>query len=182
MLTTLWRTTSSTRTFRISSSSCARSSCSLGCSPPGWAPSAPPVGSSGVIALCTLPLSGPGHALGGVGALRLLDRVAVDLLDRGPLGEGAVGALGSVLLRQLDLDPKQAAGRLGPLDQFLEHRPGGRGAPIAEVDHLAVHSVADRPPQVLLDLPLAEQLPAPGVAELVVLEGHLGGAGRNQRG
>src|SRR6266508_1740464 len=98
MLTTLWRTTSSTRTFRISSASCARSSCSLGCSPPGWAPSAPPVGPSGGTAPCALPLSGSGPARGGIGALRLLDRVAVDHLERGPLGEGPVGALGSVLL------------------------------------------------------------------------------------
>ena len=39
---------------------------------------------------------------------------------------------------------------------YAFHLAGGDDAPVAEIDHLAVHSIPDRAPEVLLDLALAQ--------------------------
>src|SRR3954454_19389296 len=126
MLTTLCSTTSSTRTFRISSSSCARISSSLGCSPPCC--------SGGC---CGSPSTD--GSLRCVGFPGLLDGAPVDLLDRRALCEARIGPLGAILLRQIDLEAEGLTSGLRPCDQPLEHLPGREHAALAEVDHLAVH-------------------------------------------
>src|SRR5215208_354947 len=146
MLTTLCRTTSSTRTFRISSSSWARISSSVGWPSVGW----PSVG------CCPSPSTD--GSLRCVGFPGLLDGATVDLLDRRALGKSRVRPLGAVLLGELDLESQRLASRLGPRDQLLEHRPRRDDPPLAEVDHLAVHAKANCPPEVLLNLPLTQRL------------------------
>ena len=58
--------------------------------------------------------------------------------------------------------PSCARAGLGPVEQPLERgaAPDRLGS-AAEVDHLAVHPVADRPPEVLLDLAVAQRRAAP---------------------
>src|SRR5215218_11003336 len=126
MLTTLCRTTSSTRTRLISSSSWARSSSSLGCcSPP---------------CCCSSATDG---SLRCVGLPGLLDGSPVDLLDRGALRKARVGPLGAVSLGQVHVQRQRLPGRLGPRHQLLEHGASWYYPPLAEVDHLAVHAMAD---------------------------------------
>src|SRR5262245_24991801 len=163
MLTTLWRTTSSTRTRLISSSSWALSSSSFGCSWP-----ASDVSSSATY--------GPFRC---IGSPCLLDGAAVDLLDRRPFGEPIVRALGPVPLGQLDLHAQGRPCRLGPLDDPLEHVPGGDHTPLSKVDHLPVHPVPDRPPEVLLDLALSKRV---GCVALVEVDRRLRHACGNQGG
>src|SRR4051794_10133315 len=113
MLTALCRTTSSTRTLRISSSSCSRNSSSLGCPLP-----------------CCCSSSATDGSFRCVGPAGLLDRAPVDLLNRCALREARIGALSAVALGQLHVDPERLACRLGPFHQLLQHLPGGDDAPV----------------------------------------------------
>src|SRR5581483_3829323 len=149
MLTTLCRTTSSTRTWRISSSSWARSASSSGC--------------------CSLAcFSSPAtdRSLRCVGPAGLLHGPPVDLLARRTLREASVGALGAVSLGQVHVEGEALPGGRGPFDHPLEDGAGGDGPPPAEVDHLAVQPEANGPPEVLLDLALAQRLRACALVEI----------------
>src|SRR5688500_5062299 len=98
------------------------------------------------------------YRLGGVGATRLVDRLAIDLAHVRPFGEAPARALGAVRLGKRELDVEQLAGRAGPLDDVVERLPRGHLALVLEVDHRAVEAVPDRAPEVLLDLALAHRL------------------------
>ncbi len=75
--------------------------------------------------------------------------------------------------------PSACAGRGGPARAGASSAAvASISAPAREVDQLAVHPVADRPPEVLLDLAVAER----GAEHaLVVVERRLGDAGDDQR-
>ena len=117
--------------------------------------------------------------LGHVGAPGLLDRVAVDVGDRAPSSSSRARPLRAVVARAARVEPERVARRRGPLEQPLERQPRRDHLAGGEVDLRAVEPVADRPPEVLLDLALAQRL---AEAAVVVVERRLSDAGGDQRG
>src|SRR4051812_8156669 len=81
--------------------------------------------------------------------------------------------------RELNIEAECLARRLGPGEHSLEHGTRRDDAPLAEVDHLPVHAVANRSPEVLLDLALTQRL---GRAALLQIDSGLRHTGCDQGG
>src|SRR3954468_4202900 len=119
-------TTSSTRTRLSSCSYIARSSSSVGgrsCSLIRWS----------------------------IGRARLAHSVGVDVAQRGAAVQRAALALCAVERGQRDVEAVLGARRLRPRQDALQRGAGVLLLAAVEVDEAAVHAVADRPPDVLLD-------------------------------
>src|SRR5262245_54544201 len=88
------------------------------------------------------------------------DLLGVDLLDARALLEAGALPLGCVCSgnEQQRRGPELLGNRKHPLDQSLELCPRGPYLAARQVDLLAGEAVADRPPQVLLDQPVRQEL------------------------
>src|SRR5436305_121702 len=106
----------------------------------------------------------PSRLGAGIGAPRLRNRIAVDVLDRDAAVERLARPLGSVALGQPHVEPQLRPRRLGPDQDPIEHRAGRHLLAATEVDHPTAGAVTDRPPKVLLDLAVGQRRPLAVVA------------------